>query len=103
VLLDPSVFVWRALAMLPGLINEGSRQQFRRIKFADCKALGPCLLTASEAAKLCAPDVPQLDIDTVRAALAEEHDGHQPSLTAQRTKSKTSINHAQIPPITRCS
>ena len=33
-------------------------------------------LAARQALKLGAPDVPQLDVDTIGAALAEEEDGH---------------------------
>jgi len=39
VLLDPFDFIWRALAMLAGLINDGSGQQLRRIELADRKTL----------------------------------------------------------------
>lgn len=63
--------------MLARLIDDCSGQQFCRIEFAHREALKPCFLTAREAAKLCAPDVPQLDIDTVRAALAEQKNGHE--------------------------
>jgi hypothetical protein len=35
VLLDPSDFVWRALAMLAGLVNDGGGQQLRRIEVTD--------------------------------------------------------------------
>jgi hypothetical protein len=40
--------------------------------------------------ELCAANVPQLDVDTFRTALAEEEHGHQPSLAVERTKGKTS-------------
>jgi hypothetical protein len=76
VLLDPLGLVWRALAMLPSLIDDRRRQQFRRLEFADREALKPGLLAARETLKLRTPDIPQFDVDAIRTALAEEEDSH---------------------------
>jgi len=111
VFLDASDFVWRALAMLPGLIDDCSGQKFRRIEFAHCEALEPCLLTACEAAKLYAPDVPHLDVDTVRAAIdrrerrapAESSDNGEenPKPASNHPKSKQYRVWGNPPPNTR--
>lgn len=45
-LLNPPDFVRWALAMLAGLIDHDSREQLRRIEFAQCKALEPRFLVA---------------------------------------------------------
>lgn len=69
-------FVGRSLAVLPRLVDDCRRQQLRRIEFADGETVKPRFLAACQAVKLCAPDVPQLDIDAVGAALAEEQNRH---------------------------
>ena len=38
--------------------------------------------------QLCTTNVPQLDVDTVGAALAEKENGHRTSLAMERTKGK---------------
>ena len=89
VLLDKSDFVRRALAMLPSLIDDRSGQQLRGIEFADCKSFQPRLLPARKALQLRSFHIPELDINAVRPALAEEENGHRNSLKARRRKSKT--------------
>jgi hypothetical protein len=69
-ILDSADFVWRAFVMFARLIDHRCGQQLRRIEFADRETFEPCLLTAREALKLRPPDVPQLDVGAVRAALA---------------------------------
>ena len=63
--------------MFTGLIDDGCGEQLGRIELADSESFEPCLLSAREAMELCAPDVPQLDVDAIGAALAEEKDGHR--------------------------
>ena len=69
-------FIGRSLAVLSRLINDGRRQQLRRIEFADCETIEPGFLAAGQAVQLRAADVPKFDIDAVRAALAEKQDRH---------------------------
>jgi hypothetical protein len=78
--LDSFDFVRRTLAVLASLIDDRGHQQFSWVKLADREALKPGLLAASETLKLCSPVVPQLDVDAVGAALAEEDDRHKGSL-----------------------
>ena len=73
---DALGFVGRPLPMLACLIDEGCGEQLGRIELADSESFEPCLLSAREAMKLCAPDVPQLDVHAIGAALAEQEDGH---------------------------
>jgi len=70
--LNAADFIGRASAVPSGLIHDSGKQQLRRVEFANREALEPRLLTTCQAAKLRAADVPQTDIDTIRAALAEE-------------------------------
>jgi hypothetical protein len=44
--------------------------------------------------KLRALHVPQLDVDAVRTAPAEQEDGHRRSLVGERTKGKGFTEHA---------
>ena len=73
---DTSDFVRRPLPVLARLIDDGCGEQLGRIELADGESFEPRLLSAREAMKLCAPDVPQLDIDAIGATLAEQEDGH---------------------------
>jgi hypothetical protein len=77
VLLDPLGLVWRALAMLPSLIDDRRRQQFRRVEFTDREPLEPRLLPARVALELRTSDVPELDVDAIGAALAEQENSHE--------------------------
>lgn len=63
--------------MLPRLIDHSSRQQLRRIEFADGETFEPRFMPAGQALELRPTHVPQLDIDAVRAALAEQQDRHE--------------------------
>ena len=74
--------------MFPCLIDQGCGEHLRWIEIADRESLEPRLLTARHAMKLRAAHVPELDIDTVGATLAEQKRRHQSSLAAWRTKSK---------------
>jgi hypothetical protein len=76
VFFDAPHFVWWAFAMLSRLIDHCGGQQLRRIEFTNREALEPRFLPTGEAVKLRSPVVPQLNIDSVGAALAEEQDGH---------------------------
>jgi hypothetical protein len=76
VFLYTSDFIRRALSMLARLIDHGSRQELRRIEVADRESLEPCLVPTRQAVKLRSPDVPQLDVHAIGAALAEQEDGH---------------------------
>ena len=69
-------FVRRPLAVLARLIHDGCGEQLGRIELADSESFQPCLLSARKAMKLCAPDVPQLDVHAIGAALAEQDNGH---------------------------
>jgi hypothetical protein len=69
-------FVRRPLPVLARLIDDGCGEQLGRIELADSESLQPCLLSAREAMKLCALDVPQLDVHAIGAALAEQEDWH---------------------------
>ena len=82
-------FIRWSLSMLARLIDHRCRQQLRGIEVAYGESLEPCFLPTRQAVKLCAPDVPQLDVDAIGAALAEEEHGHRASLAAKRTKGKT--------------
>jgi hypothetical protein len=70
------------------LVDHRCGQQLRRVEVADSESFEPCLLSAGEAMKLCAPDVPQLDVHAIRAALAEQEDGHGSSVAGEQ-KTKT--------------
>src|SRR4051812_10909129 len=87
--LDSPDLVRGTLAVLSRLINDRRRQQFRRVELADGESFEPCLLPARKALQLRSPDVPELDVDPVRATLAEEDDRHQSSLIIWRRKGKT--------------
>ena len=78
--LDALHFIGWTLSELARLIDDGRRQQLCRIEVADREPLEPCLMSAGEAVKLRALDVPQRDIDAVRAALAEQERRHGVSL-----------------------
>ena len=88
-LLQLPEFVRRAFAMLPGLIDHGCGQQPRGIEVAYCESLKPRFLPARQTMKLSTPNIPQLDVDAIGAALAEQEHGHRTSLAAQRRKGKT--------------
>jgi hypothetical protein len=72
--------------MLAGLIDDGCGQQFRRLEVAHREPFEPRLLAAAEALQLSASNVPQLNIDAVRPALAEEENGHGGSLASGEEK-----------------
>jgi len=82
--------VWRALAMLTRLVHEHRTQQFGWVELADRKAVKPCFLPACQAMKLRSPCVPQLDVDAVGAALAEEQDRHLADSIRGANKRQTS-------------
>ena len=63
--------------MLSRLVDDGRCEQFRRIEFADRETIEPGFPPTRQAMKLGAADVPKLDVDAVRAALAEEQDRHR--------------------------
>ena len=63
--------------MLSRLVNDGRGEQLRRIELTDRESLEPGLLSAREALKLCAPVVPQLDVNAVGAAVAKQKDRHR--------------------------
>jgi hypothetical protein len=88
-LLDSPDLVRGTLAVLSRLINDRRRQQFRRVELADGESFEPRFLPAREALQLRSPHVPELDIDPVRATLAEEDDRHRSSLVTWRRKDKT--------------
>jgi hypothetical protein len=69
-------FIGRSSAMLSRLVDNRRCQQLGRIEFADRETIEPSLLTARQAMKLGTADVPKLDVDAVRAALAKEQDRH---------------------------
>jgi hypothetical protein len=76
-LFDTPRLIGRTAAMFPRLIDYCSGQQLRRIELADGEAFEPGLVTAGQAVKLRSAHVPKLDVDAVRAALAEEQDRHE--------------------------
>ena len=57
-------------------VLKSTKSQFSWVELADREAIEPRLLAAGQAVNLGSPDVPQLDIHAVRAALAEEQNGH---------------------------
>ena len=65
-----------AFPVLPSLIDERPRNELNRVDFADREAVEPCLAFAAETPESGAASVPLCDVDAVRAALAEEDDGH---------------------------
>lgn len=67
----------RSLAVLSRLVDNRGCQQLGRIEFTDRETIEPSFLTARQAMKLRAANVPKLDVDAVRAALAEEQDRHR--------------------------
>jgi len=69
-------FIGRSLAVLPRLVDHSRRQQLLWVELADRESIEPSLLTACQAMKLRAPNVPDLDIYAVGAALAEEQARH---------------------------
>jgi hypothetical protein len=75
-LLNALDFIGRSPPVLPRLVNHGRCQELRRIEFADRETIEPSFLTARQAMELRAPDVPELNVDAVRAALAEEQHRH---------------------------
>lgn len=76
VLLNAPDFVRWPTPMFARLVHHCSRQQLRRIELADREAFKPSFMTTREAVNLRPPHVPELDIDAVRAALAEKKDHH---------------------------
>ena len=81
-------FVRRPLPVLARLIDDGCGEQLGRIELADSESFEPCLLSAREAMKLCAPDVPQLYVNAIGAAVAEQEDGHASSVVLGEQKAK---------------
>lgn len=75
-LLNTLHFLGWALPMLPGLIDNRRCKQLGRIELADCETIEPRLVAAGQAVNLRAPDIPELDIHAVRAALAEQQNSH---------------------------
>jgi hypothetical protein len=65
-----------AFPVLPSLIDERPSNELNRVEFADREAVEPCLAFAAETPEPSAASVPLCDVDAVRAALAEEDDGH---------------------------
>jgi len=80
--------------VLSRLVDHRGGQELGGVKIAHGKPLKPRLVSARKALKLCAPDVPELDVDTVGAALAEEEDRHWISLASRRRKGKTNRSAA---------
>jgi hypothetical protein len=80
--------VRRPLPVLARVIDDGCGKQLCQIKFAESEAFEPCLLSARKAMKLCAPDVPLLDVHAVGTALAEQEGGHGSSVAGGEQKAK---------------
>lgn len=99
VIFDAADFVWRTFPMFASLINDCSREQLCRVEFADREALEPGFLPTREAVKLRSPAVPQLDVDSVRAALAEQNRGHaeQCSGVAKKRQNMVAAPHERLP------
>jgi hypothetical protein len=70
-LLDTPCFIGRTPAMFPRLIDHCSGQQLCRVELADRETFEPGFVTTREAIKLRPAHVPELDVDAVRAALAD--------------------------------
>jgi hypothetical protein len=79
--------------VLPRLIDERPRNELNRVDFADRKAVEPCLAFAVETPESGAASVPLCDVDAVRAALAEEDDGHGELVYMRANKTQ---NYARI-------
>ena len=75
--------------MFPSLIDNCGSEQLRRVEIAHRESVEPGLLPARQAMQLCAANVPQLDVHTVGAALAEEENWHWASLAVERIKGKS--------------
>lgn len=75
--------------MFTRLIDDGRGEQPRRIEIANRESLEPSFLAAREAVQLCAPHIPQLDVNAIGTALAEEKRWHRTSLPVERRKGKT--------------
>jgi hypothetical protein len=65
-----------AFPVLPSLIDERPGNELNRVDLADRETVLPCLAFAAETPDSGAASVPLWDVDAVRAALAEEDDGH---------------------------
>ena len=65
-----------AFPVLPSLIDERPGNELNGVEFADGEAVEPSLAFAAETPEPSAGSVPLCDVDAVRAALAEEDDGH---------------------------
>jgi hypothetical protein len=79
------------------LIDERSSNELDRVDFADREAVEPCLAFAAETSESGAASVPLCDVDAVRAALAEEDEGHgEPvyRLGEQNTKPCVSLSES---------
>jgi len=63
--------------MLTGLVDHRRGKQPRSIEVADGETLEPRFLPARIAVELCGPDVPQLDVNAVGAALAKQEHRHK--------------------------
>ena len=75
--------------MLPSLIDDRRRQQFRRVELTDREPIKPRLLPAGVALELRTSDVPELDVDAIGAALAEKENSHEKAvygLSEQKAK-----------------
>jgi hypothetical protein len=94
-LLNAPRFIRRTPPMFPRLVDDGGCQQLRRIELADRETFEPGFMTAGQAVELRPTNVPKLDVDAVRAALAEQQDRHDGSLAGGRTKGKTMADLCQ--------
>ena len=107
-LLDSPHFIWRTLAVLPCLIDDCGGQQLRRVELADREPLEPSFLPARQAMQLRPAYVPKLDVDAVRAALAEQQDRHWTSLVDSEENTKQHqkrpvTNHSRVTVFTSLS
>ena len=75
-ILSPLHFIRRSFAVLSRLVDYRGREQSDRIKIADSETVQPRLVPAGHAVKLGPPYVPQLDVDAIRTALAEDQGSH---------------------------
>ena len=76
--------------MFPSLIDNCGSEQLRRVEIAHRESVEPGLLPARQAMQLCAANVPQLDVHTVGAALAEEENWHWAKSSGRENKRQKS-------------